>query len=98
MNSTRSLMTILGTDMTWYLLESSGNSEASIASAVMCSLTIAIVWANLAALGQYGQVGVLNTWMWTGSVIALRADFVSSDKFTEPAETSTISAISVENS
>jgi hypothetical protein len=97
-NSTVSFTTIFGTDRTSYRSESSGNSVASTTSAVTFSLAIAIWWANLAARGQYGQVGVTNTWMWTGSASAPSSLRVFSDSSMLPRDTSTMSVISVENS
>ena len=65
-NSTRSFTTVLGTPMTWYCAARSGNSLASTASATTLEFSMAMAWARPAAWGQYGQVGVKNTRMWTG--------------------------------
>ena len=46
-----------------------GDATAATAEAVMCGLTRAMRCARLTALGQCGQVGVTNTWMWSSSVI-----------------------------
>src|SRR6185295_173482 len=51
-----------------YFRARSGNSVASTAYAVMCSLANAISCERLTARGQCGQVGVENTWIVVGVV------------------------------
>ena len=91
-------MTILGTLLTINRRDRSGNSVASITSAVTRSLSIAIWWANLAAGGQYGQPGVVKTLMFTSSVSEAKNSSVSSERPVSPFDISTKSAIKVENS
>ncbi|MDQ3439141.1 MAG: hypothetical protein M3478_02185, partial [Planctomycetota bacterium] len=66
MISTVSLTIVFGTPVTRKRRESSMNSVASIADDVMFGLENAILCARTTALGQCGQVGVLNTWMCVG--------------------------------
>ena len=65
-NSAVSLMTVFGTPMTRYRWASSGNSSTSTTVALMCGFAMANAWAARATRGQWGQVGVTNTWIWTG--------------------------------
>ena len=54
-------------------LRETGNSLASITSAVIRSQASAIRWARLATWGQCGQVGVTNTWRWSRSSVSASA-------------------------
>jgi hypothetical protein len=56
-----SLIMVLGTPKTPYLLPRKENSMISITSAVKKSDSKANLCAKLAARAQYGQVGVVNT-------------------------------------
>ena len=67
MNWVVSLMTVLGTPITRYFWAIWGNSCTSTTSALILSFSIAIIWATRATEGQWGQVGVTNTWMWMSS-------------------------------
>src|SRR6266566_3591247 len=57
-NSTVSLITVFGTPRMAYRSARCGNSFTSTTSATIRGFSIAILWANLATGGQYGQVGV----------------------------------------
>jgi len=97
-NWTVSLMTVFGTPRTPYRLTRSGNSLTSTTSAITCELAIAILWASLATSGQWGQVGVTNTWMWTSLSSLLNTSFVSSERSASAFDTSTKLPIRTENS
>ena len=91
-------MTVRGTPCTWYFIARWGNSVASTMSAETRSLAIASLCASTTARGQYGQVGVTNTWMCTGRVSVRSAAIVSSLRPGSPLPSIRRSSISDENS
>ena len=52
----------------------------------------------LAATGQYGQVGVTKTWMWTGLVSVAKAFLLASERPDSPPKKSAMSSKRVGNS
>ncbi len=97
-NSTRSLITILGTAITRYRWDSSGNSLASMHCAVTRADAIAMCCARRTARGQCGQVGVAKTLMTTSSVSPSSAALVSSLRPVSPLEVAMIESTRLENS
>ena len=77
-----SLITVRGTAITRYRRDNSGNSLASMAVALIRSLSIAIQCVSNTADGQWGQPGVTKTFRSTGSVM----DWTSSRDFSESPE------------
>jgi len=95
---TVSSMTVRGTPITWYLVPRCGNSTTSTMSPVMKSLSTASWCASNTARGQYGQVGVVNTWIRTGLVSLATISRVASERPESPSDTIRMSSISVPNS
>lgn len=96
--ATRSFRTVLGTPCTAYRATRSGNSVASMMSALTLGLSIASWAANLAARGQWGQVGVTKTCACTAPGRVASAARVSGASAELPPPTSTMISSSVANS
>ncbi len=56
-------MMILGTPITLYFMDKSGNSPLSMTSAFISSHSTANLCATAAAAGQWGQVKLTKTWI-----------------------------------
>src|SRR5438067_3848593 len=97
-NPTRSLMTILGTAITRYERERSGNSVASMAVAVTRSDATAMCCARRTARGQYGRVGVEKTLISTSPASVASEDFVSAISDASPLDTAMIESMRLLNS
>jgi len=93
-----SLTMVRGTARTWYRCARWGNSVASTASPVMKVLSRANWWTSRTAAGQWGQVGVVNTWRWTGSLISPSAARVSGRRSVLSRETSLMASRNGTNS
>ena len=91
-------MTILGTAITRYERERSGNSVASMAVAVTRSDATAMCCARRTARGQYGQVGVEKTLMCTSPVSPASEALVASVSCGSPLEATMIASIRLLNS
>jgi hypothetical protein len=91
-------MIVRGTPITSYLFDRWGNSTASIIWAVIRSLSSASWYASNTAGGQYGQVGVIKTWILTGLVSWATIFFVSAERPDLPADTSLMLSIRLPNS
>jgi len=91
-------MTILGTAMTRYARESSGNSVASMAVAVMRSDATAMCCARRTARGQCGQVGVEKTLICTSPARAASELLVASESWGAPVEATIMASIRLLNS
>ncbi len=78
---------VRGTARIWYRCARYGNSVISTMSAVMNSFSTATCCASRTAAGQCGQVGVLNTWMWVGWVIPVKAVLLSGVRSVLPLDT-----------
>ena len=97
-NSCVSPTTVLGTDEMWYFIARSENPVTSTPSAVIWSLSIANLKARRTARGQYGQVGVEKTLMWTSLPRMASDALVSSASAGSPVETRIMESIRLLNS
>ena len=93
-----SSITVRGTPITSYFVPSSGYSVTSTMCAVIRSLSMANWYASNTARGQYGQVGVLNTWIVIGLVSFFNIFLVSGVSPDWPPETILMLSIRLPNS
>lgn len=96
--STVSFITVFGTPRTLYLTARCANSPATTASAMMDSDSMASLCASATALGQYGQVGVTNTCMWTGLSNCFSAILLASLRPDSPFDASLMASRNARNS